>query len=139
MVGPIWKDRLDEFLPLAIPFLAPALAADGNKVGVEDLRGLCESGGMQLWVCRDAVSKEVVAALVTEVLEYPRGMVFSLAFCGGEQVERWAPWIAFFEDLAKTGGCMAMRIPGRKGWGRVFPEYEERFRVFEKPLKRGEP
>jgi hypothetical protein len=45
--------------------------------------------------------------------------------------------VAVLEDIARTGGCIAMRIPGRKGWGRVFPGYEERYRVFEKPLVKG--
>lgn len=139
LIGPIGPDRLDQILPVAIPLLAPALARDGWKVGVGHLRGLFESGGMQLWICLDTQAHQVIAALATEVLEYPQARVLSLAFCGGEQMERWAGWIEALEDVAKTGGCSAVRIPGRKGWERVFPGYEERLRVFEKQLQRGAP
>jgi hypothetical protein len=137
-VKPTGQEGLDKLLPIVIPMLAPSLAQDGWKVGVEDLRGLLESGGMELWICQDTETLEVIAALATEIHDYPRARVFSLAFCGGKDMERWAPWIDALEGIAAARGCTHVRIPGRKGWGRVFEGYREVHRIYEKALSWGE-
>ena len=135
MIGPIGLDRMNEVLSAVIPMLAPAFEADNWKVGVDDLRQMLTSGGFQLYIAFDVVRQEILAALVTEILQYPKAKVFSMAFCGGAELERWAPWIVGLEDLAREAGCRYTRIAGRRGWGRVFTDYQETHRIYEKDLR----
>ena len=135
LLGPVARERIADVLPVVMPLLAPAFEQDGWKVGVDDLRRLLTTGGMELWCVFDARQTQLLAAIASEVMEYPKARVFCLAFCGGTELERWAHWISAFDDIARERGCTSVRIAGRKGWGRVFPEYAERARIFEKRLE----
>ena len=135
MRGPILGDRQRETLDACLPLLIPALESDGWKLNVEDVRELVANGGFQLWVIFDAKKREILAAILSEILEYPRKKVFSLAFCGGHHVERWSYFIGSFAQAAMSQGCHALRIAGRPGWARIFPQMRERARILETDLE----
>lgn len=135
MSGPIVGAHQRETLDACLPLLVPALESDGWKLNVEDVRELVAAGGMQLWVIHSPREQSLYAAILTEILEYPRKKVFSLAFCGGHHVERWAYFIESFVEAARTQGCHALRVAGRPGWARVFPKMVERGRILETDLE----
>lgn len=61
--------------------------------------------------------------------------VYSISYLGGDEMERWTHHIHTFVALARAHKCNALRIAGRRGWGRLFPFMQERSRVFELPLE----
>lgn len=134
LVGPVGLGDLPAAWAAAEPWLLPALERDGWKVRPDHLLDFIRTGAMELWMCLDTATNEIIAALVTEGLEYPKARIFSLAYCGGRDVARWAPWIVALEDIAAQRGYTHVRIAGRRGWERIFPDYEERFRIFERPV-----
>ena len=134
LIGPLQKEAFDGIWPVVEPYLANALERDGWKLRPDDLHNQITSGVMGLYVVQDFKTAEILAALACEVQEYPNAAVFSIAFAGGKDMERWQHLIAEIEMHAKALGCHVVRIPGRAGWARVFPEYREAHRVFEKEI-----
>ena len=77
---------------------------------------------------------EIVAAAVTELQQTERRKFCIIVACGGDQMTRWLDLLAPIEDWARSEGCDAMRIMGRRGWSRVLPAYRLTRVVLEKEL-----
>lgn len=136
LVGPLDREAVEKLWPVCAPLLAQALERDGWKLKPEQLLAQIAEGLVGLYVVEDFATAEVLAALACEVCEYPNAQVFSVSYLGGRDAHRWVHLIADVEREAVRLGCHVVRIPGRKGWGRVFPDYAEVHRVFEREVMR---
>jgi hypothetical protein len=89
--------------------------------------------GLQLlWVAAD--TSAIWAAAVTQ-LGYANGEKFcTIVACGGRERARWLPLKGELETFAKAEGCAAIRIHGRRGWAREFPDYRLTRILLEKQL-----
>lgn len=103
------------------------------RMRISEVRRRLEAAEMQLFVAWDEASGEILAAMLTEVDQYPARRVFSVQFLAGEQMERWIGYLPALERWARAAGCAEIEVRGRPGWGRV-TGYEERCRVFAKDL-----
>jgi hypothetical protein len=128
------REYVERWWPQCEPLLEKALERDGWKLTPDQLLDQICSGLMGLYVVTDLSTAEVLAAAACEALEYPNANVFSIAYLGGREAHRWAHMIGLLEQEAVDLGCHVVRIPGRKGWARVFPEYREVHRVFEREV-----
>jgi len=92
----------------------------------------------QMWALMDEDSLRGV--MLTSFVSYPSGykvMVIDHAVMepGYETTPEEMRFVAeYIEPLAKSEGCHAMRITGRKGWARVLEGYTEVSRTFDKRL-----
>jgi hypothetical protein len=77
---------------------------------------------------------EIIAAAVTKLQQVGRRKLCIIVACGGDEITRWLDLLALIEDWAKSEGCDAMRIMGRRGWSRVLPAYRLTRIVLEKEL-----
>lgn len=104
----ISRDRIER----ARGFIEPALEyTQGTHTYADVVRDL-DNGQFQLWDTDRA-------AIVTEILRYPRHRVCHVFLAGGQlsEIERIAPII---EVWAKAQGCAKMSLAGRAGWTRSF-------------------
>lgn len=85
-----------------------------------------------LWIRTDGALIE--AACVTQLLAMPDGMTCDVMACGGH-CEDWQAAFAPIEAYAKDEGCSAVRIEGREGWKRLFPDYRLSSITLAKRLK----
>lgn len=83
---------------------------------------------MQLWV----VPWDVV--VVTQIQTYPGARICMIVLCGGENLETHMQDLGAIETWAKSLGCDEMRLQGRKGWNRIYPDYEPIATVMRKML-----
>lgn len=94
--------------------LAPAL--DGSY-DLDDVWHEISEHRAQFWYLPNS-------AVVTQILEFPRRKVFRVWLAGGDLDElRFA--MQECEGYAKSRGCDAIEIDGRKGWARVFPGFDK--------------
>ena len=79
---------------------------------------------MQLWVGHD--SGEIKYAALTMVTIYPTGRkVAEVTHMGGKGILKALPGhTRQFEEWAKSLGCDAVAIVGRRGWEKIHPEYK---------------
>lgn len=122
--------------PICLKHLLAVIPYARGRMQISDVLQACYTGKSQLWMV-STEEGEVLAAAVTEIVAYPRRRVCSLFLLGGCEMDRWTYLIDELEAWAKEQGCHVLEIQGRKGWGRVFPDYLETHRVFEKELQHG--
>lgn len=104
--------------PEAIKHLAEPIALSRGCYEPEDVFGYCQKGDMQLWLV--AEDEAVLAACVTEIVNYPRKRVVRAVFCGGREMSKWLGLMdSTLEGWSKGWGCTGIELLGRRGWSRV--------------------
>jgi hypothetical protein len=129
---------------IAKPYLAKA-AARTKKLDVDQVADLCRAGDMTLWLIYfpeefgpDGREGDFYGAVVTDIQDYKNGWRAARVLgLGGKQMKRWIHLIKEIEQWASQWGCDAIEIVGRKGWGRMYPDYEPIEYVYAKELKHG--
>jgi hypothetical protein len=118
------------------PMLKPATDTTRGKVTPGQILERAEQGTMQVWLGGERRRAPRVV-VITELVNYPahKGCVILLA--AGREMSTWSHLIADIESWARAEGCRTIEIQGRKGWGRVFPDYRPMYQVFEKELHDG--
>lgn len=101
--------------------IAPAVWHSDGKFSPEHVVDQCAKGHMQMWLAvrEDDASTDYLAALVTELVDYPGRKVLSIPFLAGSEMASWLHLYPQIEDWAKEQGCGEVEIIGRKGWERV--------------------
>jgi len=92
------------------------------------------AGDALLWLAWDPGAERITAAAVTELHETEWRKVCVLVACGGAGMRAWLPLLDGIEAYARTAGCAAVRIMGRKGWMRLLGDYRVKRIVLEKDL-----
>lgn len=84
----------------------------------EDIRKFCIETKMQMWIAtRD---DDVLAAVITEITDYPRMRVCAVPFIGGRDLRAWfRKMLHTVEAWSKEMGCTAMQGGARRGWGKL--------------------
>ncbi len=117
--------------------LESALALNNGKMSYDDVLEMYRKRMCQLWMMvRDKV---IVGAVVSEIVNYVSGKkVLRLLVCGSDTnttlAGRLEIGMGVMEGFARDEGCSSVLIEGRRGWGRVLPEYHEVSTMFEKEL-----
>lgn len=117
------------------PFVRQRIEDAVNECGdwtAQEIYDQLLKGDMLLWL---AISDaEVKAAATTQLTETKHGKICTVIACAGKRLGEWAHFISTIETYAKGEGCKLVRLGGRKGWARVFPDYEMVFVTLEKAL-----
>ncbi len=127
-VNRIW-DFVEPFLGMMTPYTEGELLP-------EDFYESLTNGGMQLWVA--VTENEVVAAMVTQVIPYPRKNVLRIICIGGQHMDKWLRFFPRVEDFALYAGCSSMECWGRKGWLRILKDWGWKcsYHIITKDLKK---
>lgn len=102
----------EDDIAAARPYIEAALEYAGGTHTVDDVLTDIRAGRLQLWPAPGS-------ALVTEIVDYPQKRILNCFLAGGNLVELeiMAPVI---EDFARSQGCTAVTLVGRRGWERTF-------------------
>lgn len=100
-------------------------------------------GRCQLWALVDDETQDPVGALISSIVEYESGLravvVRSAGTLGTDlDWESMRSVILTMEYFAADNGCDVVRVPGRRGWGRVFSDYEVAYVMHEKRIVKEE-
>jgi hypothetical protein len=115
-----------------VSHLIRAAMRKGRISEFADVERAVLEGAQLLWVAADR--QAIWAAAVTQ-LSHANGEKFcTIVACGGRERARWLPLKAELETFAKAEGCAAIRIHGRRGWAREFPDYRLTRILLEKEL-----
>ena len=116
----IGLEAIEGAWPAVKHFVERAIAEGTGGITPDDVLEQLRSGGMQLWALITADGEpEVVAVLVTEVIDYPRKRVLDLALMAGDRMELWIDSLPVLEKWAVANGVDQVQVHGRKGWERV--------------------
>lgn len=120
------------------PFCSSMIKAAMKRCRITDYSTVEHSirnGNGLLWLAWDQDARKIMGAAVTQ-LSSANGEKFCTIVAGGSVGGRdeWLPLIAGIEKFARTEGCVAMRILGRRGWARLLPAYKVSSVLLERTL-----
>ena len=105
----IYWDQVKELLRPAVDL------NDGYEL--EDVHNYLRMGEQMLWIYRG--EGRIYAAMVVEVLKYPRKNTVMVLFVGGEKFEEWKHFFGQLKAYAKMVGAADIEGIGRPGWTRA--------------------
>ena len=104
-----------------------------GELEVEDFHQLLANGEMQLWLAME--DEVILAAMVSQIVSYPRKRILRIIAIGGGEMGRWLPFLPGLEEWALENGATALECWGRKGWLRVLDDWKCSYHVLTKDLK----
>ena len=129
----ITPEEVEECWEEIEPHLARCTDYSEGELETEDFKTYLLDEQMQLWIAVD--DKEILAAMVTQIIVYPQKRVLRIVAIGGGQMERWISFLPGLEDLAIEQGCSSMEVWGRKGWLKILDDYKCSYHILSKDLK----
>jgi len=118
-----------------VPLIEAALKYSEGEVIPEDLVQPIKTGKMQLWV---AMSGGVIAAMITEIVVYPRKRVLrviTIAGKDGHGMSKWYGFLPLVEGFALSNNCSSLEAWTRKGMAKKLTDWEHKYMVITKDLK----
>lgn len=105
----------------ALAHLERALVHTHECFEAEDVLEALLRRDMQLWVSLAGDNgAEIEAAVVTEIVRYPRRKACRVFLVGGRRLRDWLrPMNALLESFARAHGCDFMEGGARRGWARA--------------------
>ena len=118
-----------------VPLIEAALKHSEGEIIPEDLVKPIKTGKMQLWV---ALSDGVIAAMITEIVVYPRKRVLrviTIAGKDGHGMSKWYGFLPLVEGFALSNNCSSLEAWTRKGMAKKLTDWEHKYMVITKDLK----
>ena len=135
MIEGIKGENVETWWSLVEEYLNTALKYSLGEYSIDDIKNLCISKDMQLWVKFD---KEVQGAFVTKINKYPQKNLLLVILLGGDKFQEWRDEAdALLNAFGKQHNCEYVELFGRKGWGKLLKDinYKEQTRLFAKEIK----
>jgi len=126
-------DEIESIWHHVQPLLEKSAPHSEGEMEAEDMFPILLSGEMQLWVAIE--NKEIIAAMVSQIISYPRKKVMRIISIGGSDMEKWMPNFPIFENWALNLGCTSIEAWGRKGWLRVLDDWKCSYHIITKDIK----
>ena len=115
------------------PILARVIPHSEGELETDDILDLVTEGSMQLWIV--AENKEIIAALVTQIITYPQKRILRLVSLAGEDFDKFKHFLDIVESFAIQKDCTALELWGRKGWKKLLPEWNSEYIVYTKDIR----
>lgn len=109
-------DTLASAWPILAPMLARVVERGHGEYTLRDVAVRVASEAWQLWTVVD--SEQPVAAVVTELVQYPAKKIARVIMLGGQDFTRWKHLISTLEDWALYHDCVELEAWCRPGMAR---------------------
>ena len=115
-----------------IPILAEAVPAFASEIikileekeeswnkyeSVEGIMTMIYNKQMQLWLGFDKIAIELV--VLCSIERYSVSSVARIMWAGGENVDKFIPYLPLIEEWALYNGCNKMEVAGRTSWKKL--------------------
>lgn len=94
-----------------------AIADNQGTQTIEDVIRRLHDGSFKMWTTEAAI-------LITEMCKMPNKTFLNIVLGGGD-LEQIKQMVNAVEQEAKTSGLNGVMIVGRRGWGKVLPNYKD--------------
>lgn len=127
-VDAVWKD-VEGYLKGAADYTY-------GRFDVDDIYDSIVQYDSDLWIAFE-VDGDILGAVVTRFVDYPRKRFLSMDFTGGVQLKKWKQeMLELLQKWAYDNYCEGIESAGRPGWGRIFSKdgYKLVFHTYELPV-----
>jgi len=119
---PIPSNRIDLVWDDVKDYIQSGVDSTNGRVRLKDAIDFIKSKDWVLWVSvRD---KKIEAIAITEILQYSQKKMCHVRIMSGENYANWVGLEQGIAEWAKSIGCHGMESIARKGWAKVFKEYD---------------
>ena len=119
----VQSNDLDEVWHLVEDHLSRGLEHSYGELDLDDIYESIEDKTMQLWIAVKEDPKDIVASMVTEVIDYPQMKVARMVVIGGGHMDDWLPFMSTVMKWASLEGCDRLEGLARDGWIRTLKDY----------------
>ena len=115
------------------PLIEKALQHAEGELVPDDIKKQLDKGDLRLWVALEG--KETIAAMVTEVIQYPRKKIVRVITLAGKNMDMWYDFLPMIEGYAIRNGCSSLEAWSRKGMARKLKDWKHSYDIITKDLK----
>lgn len=99
--------------------LQPAIERSGGRWTMSDLLLALCTANQQLWITKEG--DEIVAAMTTQIVDYPSKRMLAVQFLGGRDFDEWSnDLLSLLERFAIDMSCHGIEAVGRFGFWPFF-------------------
>ena len=106
--------------------------AEGELVP-DDIKKHLDTGDLRLWVALSG--KNVLASMVTEIIQYPRKKIVRVITLAGKDMDLWYDFLPMVEGYAIRNGCSSLEAWTRRGMTRKLRDWRHSYDIITKDLK----
>ena len=121
----VWDD--------VVPLIEKALRHAEGELIPEDIKKHLDSANLRLWVALE--DRDVIAAMVTEIIQYPRKKIVRVITLAGKNMGLWYDFLPMLEGYAIRHGCSSLEAWSRKGMARKLKDWKHSYDIITKDLK----
>ena len=121
----VWDD--------VVPLIEKALQHAEGELVPDDIKKHLDKGDLRLWIALEG--KETIAAMVTEVIQYPRKKIVRVITLAGKDMDMWYDFLPMIEGYAIRNGCSSLEAWSRKGMARKLKDWKHSYDIITKDLK----
>ena len=121
----VWAD--------VIPLVEKALSHAEGELIPSDIRKHLDTGDLRLWVALE--DKDIIASMVTEIIQYPRKKIVRVITVAGKDMSMWYEFLPMLEGYAVRNGCSSLEAWTRKGMTRKLKDWKHSYDIITKDLK----
>ena len=132
-ISVINQNEVEAVWPHIVEHLERAVAFSDGEIETEDFLPFLLNEEMQLWVA--VGGGECVAAMVTQIIVYPRKKILRVIAIGGRDMKIWMQHIDMLENYALAMGCTELEAWTKRGFLRVLKDWKMSHIVIKKDLK----
>ena len=115
------------------PLIEKALRHAEGELIPDDIKKHLDSANLRLWVALK--DKDVIAAMVTEIIQYPRKKIVRVITLAGKDMSLWYDFLPMLEGYAIRHGCSSLEALTRKGMTRKLKDWKHSYDIITKDLK----
>jgi len=116
-----------------VPLIEKALLHAEGELMPEDIKKHLDSADLRLWVALK--DKDVIASMVTEIIQYPRKKIVRVITLAGKDMSLWYDFLPMLEGYAIRNGCSSLEAWTRKGMTRKLKDWKHSYDIITKDLK----
>jgi len=116
-----------------VPLIEKALLHAEGELMPEDIKKHLDSADLRLWVALK--DKDVIASMVTEIIQYPRKKIVRVITLAGKDMSLWYDFLPMLEGYAIRHGCSSLEAWTRKGMTRKLKDWKHSYDIITKDLK----
>tara|TARA_R110001583_G_scaffold182357_2_gene340121 strand:- start:30068 stop:30505 length:438 start_codon:yes stop_codon:yes gene_type:complete len=120
-------DLIDHCWPGASEMLEKAVNHSGGRYELSDLKFQLDNNSQNLWILYRG-SDEMIMAMTTMFVHYPKKKFLNVTFCGSGNKEMAAVkykdiFVPKINEWASLHDCHGVEVVGRKGWAKILESY----------------
>ena len=124
-VDMVWDD--------ASPLIEKALLHAEGELIPDDIKKHLDTSELRLRVALE--NKDVLASMVTEIVQYPRKKIVRVITLAGKDMSMWYDFLPMLEGYAIRNGCSSLEAWTRKGMTRKLKDWKHSYDIITKDLK----